>query len=348
MNQLNPNPIQQRLMEFVRTEISPPNGGYSVKKLLGDASSRQYYRYASESGETYILAAYPEPFSADHFSYKEIYDVLREIDVPVPEILKINGPLGIVFQEDLGDESLQSTLAETPPNMKKILLENAIEMIIKIQEKGTKSFKPEYEGYQLAFDREKLNWEFNFFSRHYLGNYRGTSYDSMDRINEEFEKIAGELAGLPRVLCHRDYHVRNIMVKNGILYLIDFQDARWGPLVYDLASLLKDSLNLDKETIESVLHYYQKEIARCNLPGLDQPCLDPDAFMRQFNLMSVQRLLKALGTYGYQVIVRDNFIYEQYMKGSLQRALGSLRELKDFPYIENMVEKELRYKLETK
>ncbi|MFH1964279.1 MAG: phosphotransferase [Acidobacteriota bacterium] len=348
MDQINSNPIQQRLMEFIRKELSPENGSYSVRKLLGDASSRQYYRYVAGSGESYIMAAYPEPFSAEHFSYREIYDLLRLIDVPVPEILKIDGSLGIVFQEDLGDESLQSTLAETPANMKKILLESAMDMIIKIQEKGTNAFKPEYEGHKLAFDHEKLIWEFNFFNKHYLGNYRGVQYTSADRINSEFEVIAEELSSLPRVLCHRDFHVRNIMVKNGIQYLIDFQDARWGPMVYDVASLLKDSLTLNQETINSVLLYYREEISKCELPDQNQEGLEPEAFLRQFHLMSIQRLLKALGTYGYQVIVRDNFIYEQYMKGSLQRVALSLRELAEFPHIEYMIEKELQYKLETK
>lgn len=348
MDQINSNPIQQRLMEFIRKELSPENGSYSVRKLLGDASSRQYYRYIAGSGESYILAAYPEPFSADHFSYREIYDLLRLIDVPVPEILKIDGPLGIVFQEDLGDESLQNTLAETPANMKKILLESAMDMIIKVQEKGTHVFKPEYEGHKLAFDREKLNWEFGFFNKHYLGNYRGVKYASAPMINSEFEVIAEELSSLPRVLCHRDFHVRNIMVKNGIQYLIDFQDARWGPMVYDVASLLKDSLTLDQETINSVLLYYRQELSKNELPVHARGLLEPESFLRQFHLMSIQRLLKALGTYGYQVIVRDNFIYEQYMKGSLQRVLLSLREIAEFPNIENMVEKELQYKLETK
>ena len=348
MDQISSNPIQQRLMEFIRRELSPKNGSYSVKKLLGDASSRQYYRYISGSGETYILAAYPEPFEADHFSYKEIYGILRLIDVPVPEILKIDGPLGIVFQEDLGDESLQNTLAETPANMKKNLLESSIDMIIKIQEKGTHALKPGYEGYKLAFDKEKLIWEFNFFSKHYLGNYRGVQYQSASMINSEFEQIAGELSSLPRVLCHRDFHVRNIMMKNGIQYLIDFQDARWGPMVYDVASLLKDSMNLDQETINHVLLYYRNELSKNEFPGQNQEFLEPETFLRQFHLMSIQRLLKALGTYGYQVIVRDNFIYEQYMKGSLQRVILSLRELAEFPNIENMVEKELQYKMEAK
>lgn len=340
------NPIQQRLMEFIREELSPSNGSYSVRKLLGDASSRQYFRYISSDGESYIMAAYPEPFSPDHFSYREIYEILRLIEVPVPEILKIDGRLGIVFQEDLGDESLQGVLAETPSKMKKILLENAVDLIIRIQEKGTEEFNPQHEGYSLAFDREKLVWEFNFFRKHYLGNYRGVDHPDSDRINQEFGAIAEELAGLPRVLCHRDYHVRNIMVKNGIQYLIDFQDARWGPLVYDLASLLKDSLNLSEETIGSVLDYYRQEISKCSLPWIEGGLPGAESFQRQFHLMSIQRLLKALGTYGYQVVVRGNFIYEQYMKGSLERALLSVEKLGEFPATEKMVKRELEHQVE--
>ena len=71
------------------------------------------------------------------------------------------GWIGYMIQQ-----SLQNALAETPSNMKKILLESAMDMIIKIQEKGTHVFRPEYEGHKLAFDREKLNWEFGFFNKH--------------------------------------------------------------------------------------------------------------------------------------------------------------------------------------
>jgi N-acetylmuramate 1-kinase len=335
-------PIQQRLMEFVRLRFQPGFNHYNVSKLVGDASSRQYYRYFSDSGTTYILAAYPESFDPDRFAYREIYELLREIDVPVPEILDMDGPLGIVLQQDLGNDSLQKILRNSGDREKTVLMRNAIDHIVAIQSEGTGAFKPEYEGYPLAFDEAKLKWEFDFFRRHYLRNYRKTAVPDEDELDRECLRIARELADYPRVLCHRDFHVRNMMVTNGILYVIDFQDARWGPPSYDLASLLKDSLELDADAVEESIRYYLETVDRRDALGLSPETFERPAFDRQFHLMCIQRLLKALGTYGYQIIVRENFIYEQYMAGSLHRALISLEAVPEFPSIRRMVEAELR------
>ncbi len=334
-------PIQQRLMRFVRERFKPGYNHYNVSKLVGDASSRQYYRYVTDDGQSYILAAYPEPFDASKFPYSQIYDLLREIAIPVPEIIKIDSELGIVLQEDLGNEPLQKTLIDADDRQKLLLLKEAIGHILTIQEKGTQALKPEYEGHGLAFDEEKLNWEFRFFARHYLGSYRRRDLPQRDLLMAEFEKISSLLAAYPRLLCHRDFHVRNMMVKKGILYVIDFQDARWGPPSYDLASLLKDSLELGVESVEELVQHYCQEAERRSFFGLAEAHFAPDEFRRQFNLMCVQRLFKALGTYAYQILVRDNFIYEQYMAGSLHRALLALNELPEFAQTRQLVEAEL-------
>lgn len=334
-------PIQQRLMRFVRERFKPGYNHYNVSKLVGDASSRQYYRYVTDDDESYILAAYPEPFDPSRFPYRQIYDLLQKIAIPVPEIVAIDSELGIVLQEDLGNESLQETLRNADDRQKLLLLKEAIGHILTIQEKGTPALKPEYEGYGLAFDEEKLNWEFRFFARHYLDSYRGRDLPQRDLLIAEFEKISALLAAYPRLLCHRDFHVRNMMVKKGLLYVIDFQDARWGPASYDLASLLKDSLDLGTDSVEELVEYYCEEAGRRSFFGLTDTHFAPDEFRRQFNLMCVQRLLKALGTYAYQILVRDNFIYEQYMAGSLHRTLLALNELPEFTQTRELIETEL-------
>ena len=245
------------------------------------------------------------------------------------------------MQQDLGDESLQKTLIKADEKQKKLLLKDAISLIFAIQEKGSAVFKPEYEGFHLAFDEEKLNWELQFFQKHYLKNYRKITLQNESDLKEEFGKLASELSGYPRVLCHRDFHVRNMMVHNGILYVIDFQDARWGPPSYDVASLLKDSLELDLEIVEELMEFYLG-LANSS-PALNHlRSFGKEEFRRQLNLMSIQRLLKALGTYAYQIIVRENFIYEQYMAGSLHRALLSLEAIPEFPVIRSIVEGELK------
>ena len=325
-------PIQQRLMEFIRRELRPGYNHYNVSKLVGDASARQYFRYAAESNQSFILAVYPEPFDPEHFSYREVYDLFREIGLPVPEIIAMDGKLGIVLQEDLGNESLQHRFLTAKKDERRSLLRQAIDHIVAIQQKGTKALKAEYEASRLAFNEEKLNWELGFFRRHYLGNYRKLELQDEDRLTEDFARLAAELARFSRLLCHRDYHVRNLMLKESDLYIIDFQDARWGPPSYDLASLLKDSIELDADEIEGCRDYY---LDRAPL------CAEVEDFDHQFHLMCIQRLLKALGTYGYQIVVRGHFIYEQYMEGSLHRALLSLKAIPEFPYIQSVIEGEL-------
>lgn len=325
-------PSQQRLMTFVRRVFHPGFNHYNVSKLIGDASARQYYRYVTDAQESFILAVYPESFQEDAFTYAQIYDLLRDIEIPVPEILRMDGALGIVLQQDLGNTTLQKRLMTAEEDERGQYLQRAVDYIVRIQSNGTSLLKPEWPAFQLAFDEEKLVWELNFFHRHYVGNYRGRNREPEAEIAAEFSAIASELARAPRFLCHRDYHIRNLMLSGDLLYVIDFQDARWGPASYDLVSLLKDSIELEQQEVDELTDYY---LARAPVSA------SPDSFRREFQLMTVQRLLKALGTYGYQVVVRENFIYEQYMAGSLHRTLLALQQLGEFPGLRAMVEQEL-------
>ncbi len=323
-------PVQQRLMEFIRREFRPGYNHYNVSKLIGDASARQYFRYVPQEGDSYILAVYPEPFEVESFAYHQIYQLFREIGLRVPRIRALDGRLGIVLQQDLGDTTLQKYFLAAPAGEKERRLREGIDCIVRIQLEGSPRLPPEAAGYSLAFDEEKLAWELGFFRRHYLENYRGLEADTA--LEEDFRLLARQLAGGRRWLCHRDFHVRNLMLNRGRLYLIDFQDARWGPQSYDLVSLLEDSIELEGREIEALVDYYLQQF------GYEG---DREAFLRQFHRMAVQRLLKALGTYAYQIGVRENFLYEQYMTGSLHRAQLSLEQLGDYPAIRRMVEAEL-------
>ena len=119
------------------------------------------------------------------------------------------------------------------------------------------------------------------------------------------------------------------MLKDGKIYIIDFQDARQGPCSYDVVSLLKDSIELDTQEVDEYRDYYLSRASLTRKVG---------DFVRQFHLMCIQRLLKALGTYGFQITERGNDLYEQYVSGSLQRVLLSLQAIPEFPYIQRIVE----------
>ena len=98
-----------------------------------------------------------------------------------------------------------------------------------------------------------------FFTKHFIEAYRGVVISPIVReaLREEFSAVIEELAGEPRVLCHRDYHSRNLMYHQERLYIIDFQDARMGPDTYDLVSLLRDSyVDLPEQTVSDLMAYF--------------------------------------------------------------------------------------------
>ena len=170
---------------------------------------------------------------------------------------------------------------------------------------------------------EKLTWELDFFVRHFLEGLPGRHLTPARarRAADEWPAIASELAAEPRVLCHRDYHSRNLMLHDGRLHIIDFQDARLGPDTYDLASLLRDSY-VDIERARA--RRAHRLLSRAERARAHRRPATAAEFRRRFDLMALQRNLKALGTFGYQTTARGNPVYIQYMPRTLRYARSTL------------------------
>src|SRR5262249_1769406 len=187
---------------------------------------------------------------------------------------------------------------------------------------------------RMAFDVEKLTWELDFFVRHFMEGYRGVALSPADKtaLGEEWASIVEELADEPRVLCHRDYHSRNLMWSEGNLHIIDFQDARMGPDTYDLASLLRDSyVDISAPQLDDLIAYFLA------LKQTDGAVPAADEFRRRFDLMAVQRNLKALGTFGYQTTTRRNPVYIQYMPRTLRYARRNLEKYPRFARLRGLL-----------
>jgi N-acetylmuramate 1-kinase len=170
---------------------------------------------------------------------------------------------------------------------------------------------------------KRLTWELEFFVKHFVIGYRGAALSDAERaaLQDEWSAIVTELASEPRVLCHRDYHSRNLMLSDGRLYIIDFQDARLGPDTYDLVSLLRDSyVDIADRELDELIAYFLA------LKGIT----DAAEFRRRFDLMALQRNLKALGTFGYQTLLRQNSVYIQYMPRTLRYARTNLAKYPRF------------------
>jgi len=210
------------------------------------------------------------------------------------------------------------------------LYRRAVEFIEVLQRRGGELASADYPPYGVAFDEEKLTWELDFFVKHFIGAYRGKAIDEEHResIRGEFAAIVRELASEPRVLCHRDYHSRNLMLKTGELYIIDFQDARMGPDTYDLVSLLRDSyVDVREEALSDLIAYFLALKGR----------KDGAAFRERFDLIALQRNLKALGTFGYQTVARGNTVYIQYIPRTLNYVRANLARYRRFDALRRLL-----------
>jgi aminoglycoside/choline kinase family phosphotransferase len=192
----------------------------------------------------------------------------------------------------------------------------------------------EYPPYGIAFDVAKLTWELDFFAKNFLEGYRGITLDPAPRkaLAEEFSSIVEELAAEPRVLCHRDYHSRNLMLHQGSLYIIDFQDARMGPDTYDLVSLLRDSyVDLTEAEVDDLIAFF---LALRGGPG-ERARRGRQGIPPALRLMAIQRNLKALGTFGFQTISRGNPVYIQYIPRTLNYVRANLERYPRFGRLTN-------------
>ena len=305
-----------------------------IVPLTGDASDRKYYRVIPPDAPSIVLALHAGPIEFASLPFANVASLLEQVPLPVPDVLDHSDGLGILALEDLGDVTLQALVGAAPAASHAALYRQAVAIIELLQRRGAALASDAYLPYGVAFDVEKLTWELDFFVRHFLQGYKGATLPPVVRaaLAEEWTTMAAELSEEPRVLCHRDYHSRNLMVRGDTLYVIDFQDARMGPDTYDLASLLRDSyVDIGDVQLEDLIAYFLA------LKGI----ADAAGFRRRFDLMSLQRNLKALGTFGYQAAVRGNPVYIQYMARTLRYARTNLEKYSRFDRLRELLAEHL-------
>jgi len=299
--------------------------------LTGDASDRRYFRVLEPRKPSRVLALHGAPFDFETLPFVNVARLFAQAPVPIPAILDHADDLGVLALDDLGDVTLQAHLGVAALEHRRLYRE-AVTYIEILQRRGRELASDRFVPYTLAFDVEKLQWEMDFFVKHFLEGYRGARLapEERDGIRAEFRPLVEELAAEPRVLCHRDYHSRNLMLHRGQLFIIDFQDARMGPDTYDLVSLLRDSyVDFTDEAVSDLIAYFLA------LHGRDA-AYEAD-FERRFDLMSVQRNLKALGTFGYQTTVRQNTVYIQYIPRTLRYAQRNLKRYARFARLRELL-----------
>jgi len=328
--------VEEAVRAYAARVFALTTSAVRAEKLAGDASMRQYFRVHLPDGRHYVVARYPEPFDPTTHPYCDVTALFLKAGLPVPMILDADGERAMMLLEDLGDLRLQDWLPWASIEERRAAYREAVELILRIQDATALARECGSVASRLAFDVEKLEGELHFFFVNFFERYLGLSLDPerAERLHEEFRQMATELAAIPRVLTHRDFHSRNLMWHRDRLYIIDHQDARLGPPSYDLASLLGDPyVELEEVLIEEMLELFLQEKARGEERWSSERC---QMFRRELELMSLQRLLKATGTYAYQTAVLSNSVYVPYIPRALQRAARVLFRLERFPALQEV------------
>jgi aminoglycoside/choline kinase family phosphotransferase len=329
--------FRMRLTQFLASRQQLPQ----FDQLTPDASTREYFRIHWDGG-TAIACVYPESFVAGEQNYLDVTGLFRSTGLPVAEVYDFDEERGVIVQEDFGNTILREVLSTATPEKRDELLNRAIALIPRIQNATARAFEIDSIASRLKFDTEKLLWELEFFKEHYFLTLCRCPLpeDESDALSAEFLELSRELESRAKVLCHRDFHAANLMIdKNGELRIIDHQDARIGSTAYDLVSLLLDRTTEppSPEWLADKRRFFLDERASVGLARLAE-----DDFAYEFRLQSIQRCLKANGTFSYQSVNRGKTYFLPFIRPMFEIVLRAAENLDRFPVLQSIVRRELQ------
>jgi aminoglycoside/choline kinase family phosphotransferase len=311
-----------------------------IEPITPDASTRRYFRFQRD-GRSCVACVYPDDIKHAAHNYVDVTGLFLSNGLPVAELYDFDEVNGIVVVEDLGDRIVRNEAESSTSERKDELIREAIHLIAKIQA-GTKTAEETNSiAGRLRFDAEKLMWELNYFKIHYFTTYKKQPLDpEVDKaVDEELQELSRDLDSCATVLCHRDFHAANLMLDPmDRLRIIDHQDARIGSPAYDLVSLLLDRVTEppDSGWVDSMKEHFFKMRFDEGLPELDRQTFD-----REFDLQTVQRCLKAAGTFSFQSSVREKAYFVPYIKPMFRIVQSTLGSLERFTAIRSVLEAEL-------
>ncbi len=302
--------------------------------LSGDASSRMYFRY-NDGSKNYILTFYPENNSKAALD-RYIYWQKKYTDqgIAVPELYAVDFKKQIVLQADIGNTMLQNVLGNTSIEKEKKYLSDAASILSKVRQINFK----DHQGPLPVFNMEKLSFEINHSLKHYISSYLQKS-NEVEELKKLWEPVLKKITTYPTVLCHRDYHSRNLMFNNNDnkIVVIDFQDSMLGPIQYDLCSLLDDCyLKYQPASYQSVMRNFFDQ-------ALSEKLVTPsfEEFFVQYHYVKLQRQFKAIGSFTYMWAEKNNVKYLKYISYVMESMKASFTSL-DLPELASLKERVLK------
>jgi len=327
--------LSPEISHWISKTIAADTGqeNLTVLQLAGDASARRYYRLI-QGERTWILMSW-EPFSSADYPFLSVQKHFAAAGVSVPAVLAVNEDLGLLLLEDLGDLTLERKFWESPnPEDSDFFYKKTLDELIRIHDVAT-SADIKSTASVTAFDTAKFLWEMNYAKEHLLSGLLKIKFSAAEanELEKTFIHFCEILHKKPKVICHRDFHSRNVMIKLDQVRIIDFQDARLGPAQYDLVSLFRDSyVDMSEEYAQKLMTYYLENSQITARPGFNR-----DEFSETYELQSLQRCFKACGSFASFMNMRNDRRYLKYLAPTLKKVMKSLTHFPQYSLITNLL-----------
>ena len=316
------NPDSERLAAidtWLKAITTPSLRLDTLRPASADASFRRYFRIDGDDGLSYIVMDAPQP-AEDVRPFIEIAEIFAQINLTVPKVLAQDSAQGLLLLTDLGTQMYFDVLKDGELNeTTHRLYMDAIDSLVLMQSHSQTEVLPEY-------DRAFLLRELMIFPEWYINKHLGVTLDAEQNASllKVFDALLANIVAQPQVYVHRDYHSRNLMVmQTGNPGILDFQGALYGPITYDLVSLLRDAyIQWDEEKVLDWAIRYWEKARRAGLPVTP----DFDQFYRDFEFMGLQRHIKILGIFarlahrdGKEAYLKDIPLVMAYVRKTAQR-----------------------------
>ena len=270
----------------------------SLRLAAADAGFRRYFRLDSIHGSRIVMDAPPDKENCEPFV--RIAALMAKAGLRVPEVLAWDEAAGFMLLSDLGAQTMLDVLQCDTPQDPTPLFHQAIDALITLQLASQPGVLPVY-------DAAVLQRELALFPDWYIAQHRGITLDEKQRatLDSVFAQIVANNLAVPSVTVHRDFMPRNLMVGNETLGVLDFQDALYGPITYDIASLMRDAfISWDEEFVIDVTVRYWERARKVGLMDFEDWHSDFGSFWRAVEWMGLQRHLKVAGIFA-RLTLRD-------------------------------------------
>lgn len=315
----------------------------TVAKLPQHASSRAYYRVTNAASSWVVMVTDPARVGAsdeggvvpptERMPFVDVQQYLHHLGVRVPQLLGHDESAGMLVLEDLGDLTFERALSSMDWRE---LYARALELAAQMRERARRNPDDRCIAYRRNFGRALYEWELEHFREWGLAKWSPRSLSAADEatLASAFAFIVEELDALPRGFTHRDFQSRNIMVHDGALVVIDFQDALMGPRAYDVVALLRDSyVELPSPLVAELRDVYAAAVARESGVAPDEKALS-----REFDLVTVHRKLKDAARFEFIHQTKQNPNFLPHIAPSMRYVREALTRLPELSALERILD----------